>query len=340
MVRCANRDEADSLAEYMAALDDRQRVQREFAELSRDTALRQRQEAIRRRDEARQRAGQRIGPMWRARSAAYDRFSPVMAVWVGGREADPAAAIPQVEDLVGRLFGVSLLIANCQSMTSGPVTQRLQEAVALLDRLIHDVRQTLSGDGRAEAEGQAMTAAPRAQRHMADCGEISEALLRGAEIPDVLPLVVAHARTILDGRDAWIADPAAAADTSPGPRPAVEVPITSNGELVGVLCVASDGSALSDGDLPEVERFAFRISLMISLAQDRADRESRLLRTAEQLQHALDSRVVVEQAKGILSAELQIGLPAAFERMRQHARSHNATVQDIAAAVVNVGLRP
>jgi GAF domain-containing protein len=63
-------------------------------------------------------------------------------------------------------------------------------------------------------------------------------------------------------------------------------------------------------------------------------------RLNEQLQRALESRVVIEQAKGILAAQNSISLNRAFERIRTHARSHNVSVRAVADAVVNLGLRP
>ncbi|GAB3244401.1 ANTAR domain-containing protein [Nocardioides dilutus] len=57
-----------------------------------------------------------------------------------------------------------------------------------------------------------------------------------------------------------------------------------------------------------------------------------------QLQHALDSRAVIEQAKGVLVARRRISPDQAFERIRRHARNHNATVVSVADAVVELGL--
>lgn len=55
---------------------------------------------------------------------------------------------------------------------------------------------------------------------------------------------------------------------------------------------------------------------------------------AEQLQHALQSRVVIEQAKGVLATQHDEGLDAAFERLRRYARSHNASAHQVAQEVV------
>jgi len=63
-------------------------------------------------------------------------------------------------------------------------------------------------------------------------------------------------------------------------------------------------------------------------------------RTAAQLQDALDNRLVIEQAKGILAGELGCTLDQAFALIRRHARSNNITVRSVAHAVVALGLRP
>lgn len=61
-------------------------------------------------------------------------------------------------------------------------------------------------------------------------------------------------------------------------------------------------------------------------------------RVTEQLQGALQSRVVIEQAKGLLAGARDIGLDEAFELLRGHARSNNLSLSDLASAVVNMGL--
>ncbi len=63
-------------------------------------------------------------------------------------------------------------------------------------------------------------------------------------------------------------------------------------------------------------------------------------RTAEQLQHALESRIVIEQAKGVLAGERKISMDRAFEILRKHARDQNGSLGSVAEAVVNLGLRP
>lgn len=57
---------------------------------------------------------------------------------------------------------------------------------------------------------------------------------------------------------------------------------------------------------------------------------------SEQLQTAFDSRVVVEQAKGMLAQRANIGLDTAFERMRRHARHRRQRLTVLARHVIDV----
>ena len=75
------------------------------------------------------------------------------------------------------------------------------------------------------------------------------------------------------------------------------------------------------------------------VTQGREDRD-RLASLSEQLQTALTTRLVIEQAKGTVAATRGIGVEGAFEVLRQHARDHNAPLRDAAAAMVTLGLRP
>ena len=60
----------------------------------------------------------------------------------------------------------------------------------------------------------------------------------------------------------------------------------------------------------------------------------RLKELASQLEEALESRIVIEQAKGILAARLDCSVDQAFEILRRSARSHRIRVHDLAAEVV------
>jgi GAF domain-containing protein len=58
-----------------------------------------------------------------------------------------------------------------------------------------------------------------------------------------------------------------------------------------------------------------------------------------QLQQALSSRVLVEQAKGIIAEHRGITVDEAFTGMRKYARDHNTSLRAVAQSVVESGLR-
>ena len=71
----------------------------------------------------------------------------------------------------------------------------------------------------------------------------------------------------------------------------------------------------------------------IGLIQERALRERSLL--TEQLQAALISRVVIEQAKGMLAEYLKMTVDDAFQLLRSYARDRNHKLSDVARDVVD-----
>jgi hypothetical protein len=74
----------------------------------------------------------------------------------------------------------------------------------------------------------------------------------------------------------------------------------------------------------------------IGLLHQRNTHEQTIL--SEQLQTALHSRVVVEQAKGVLAARAGVGVNEAFTRLRVYARNHNLSLTEVANAVVDGSL--
>jgi GAF domain-containing protein len=71
----------------------------------------------------------------------------------------------------------------------------------------------------------------------------------------------------------------------------------------------------------------------IGLLQHRAIRSRDIL--TEQLQTALDSRVLIEQAKGVLAERLHVDVADAFTLLREGARSHNRPLSALARSVVD-----
>jgi GAF domain-containing protein len=60
----------------------------------------------------------------------------------------------------------------------------------------------------------------------------------------------------------------------------------------------------------------------------------------EQLQAALNSRVIIEQAKGVLAATGHIDMDMAFQQLRRYARDHNAKLSLLAGEIAAGTLQP
>jgi GAF domain-containing protein len=70
----------------------------------------------------------------------------------------------------------------------------------------------------------------------------------------------------------------------------------------------------------------------IGLLQQRAIHQRDVL--TEQLQTALNSRVLIEQAKGVLAERMHLDVADAFAMLRSNARSHNRRLSELARAIV------
>jgi GAF domain-containing protein len=115
------------------------------------------------------------------------------------------------------------------------------------------------------------------------------------------------------------------------------VPLHLNGQHIGVLNLHSNRRrdwAAEDLDAAGV---LADIAASYVINASLLDRQRRI---SEQLQEALDCRIIIEQAKGALAAERGISVDKAFEVLRQHARQRGASLRAVAEAVVNLGLRP
>jgi GAF domain-containing protein len=59
----------------------------------------------------------------------------------------------------------------------------------------------------------------------------------------------------------------------------------------------------------------------------------------EQLLQALNSKAIIEQAKGIVASEHDTAVDQAFNRIRTHARNHNVSIRSVAQAIVQLSLK-
>jgi GAF domain-containing protein len=122
-----------------------------------------------------------------------------------------------------------------------------------------------------------------------------------------------------------------------GVRAAVGVPVLAEGEVIGALELLDHRPRLWETDLLERATTLADLAGVVVLLIARLQTESH---RAGQLAHALDSRVVIEQAKGVIACSRGIDMDSAFRVLRRYARDRNAKIQRVAAAVVTLGLRP
>lgn len=71
----------------------------------------------------------------------------------------------------------------------------------------------------------------------------------------------------------------------------------------------------------------------IGILHERISSQSTMVVT--QLQHALDSRILIEQAKGVLAQSARVSMDEAFAALRGYARSRNLQLRAVAAGVVD-----
>jgi GAF domain-containing protein len=123
-----------------------------------------------------------------------------------------------------------------------------------------------------------------------------------------------------------------AATATVGYRSTHALPLRLRGQVIGVLnlfCAEHATLSAADVDLGQ----ALCDIATVGLLHERAVRHGEVL--AEQLQGALNSRVLLEQAKGVLSERSGIEVDAAFELMRAHARRHRRPLGIVAQAVID-----
>lgn len=122
-----------------------------------------------------------------------------------------------------------------------------------------------------------------------------------------------------------------------GLGPGIIVPIVGGPRVFGDLMVGAPPGSRPYGsrDLDDVKMFAEAAGVALSLGEARSELEESHRRISKQLQEALNSRVIIEQAKGFIAGTRGIATEEAFELLRGHARRKGMKLHDVAARVVD-----
>ncbi len=115
------------------------------------------------------------------------------------------------------------------------------------------------------------------------------------------------------------------------------LPLRWRGTVIGALNLFHVGP----GEMfePDVEAAqALADVATIAILQHRASLEAQVIN--QQLQHALNSRIVIEQAKGMVAQREGLNMEQAFSALRAYARNQNLRLVDVAEAVISGSLAP
>jgi transcriptional regulator with GAF, ATPase, and Fis domain len=130
--------------------------------------------------------------------------------------------------------------------------------------------------------------------------------------------------------DDWSAFRAEAGDQ--GFRSAHAVPMRLRRSVIGTLTLFRTTRGLLNEEDRSISQGLADVAT-IGILHERALRESDVAQ--QQLQHALNSRVVIEQAKGVIAQVRNVDMDAAFRLLREYARSNNQGLRSVAEQVIS-----
>ncbi len=142
-----------------------------------------------------------------------------------------------------------------------------------------------------------------------------------------VPVVVADLDAVADRWPRLVAQATAA-----GVHAVMGIPMVVNGEPIGALNVYEKQHAVFDEQQVSTARILADVATGYIVNVRDLDRAREL---AAQLQHALNSRVLIEQAKGFLSAAMSVNVDTAFDILRSYSRNRGVNIHRVAAQVVD-----
>jgi GAF domain-containing protein len=207
-----------------------------------------------------------------------------------------------------------------------------------LHALICDIVEILD----MEAGGLALVDAQGELRQVACSNETAEYV----ELVQIAAAAGPGIDSLASGAAVNVEDIAAAADRWPdfarvalerGFRRALVTPMRLGDRAIGTMTLFCEAPGpVNDRDEAVAQALADVATIVV--LQERVVRDSKLVE--EQLSRALDSRIVIEQAKGIIAGSQDVSLDEAFAVLRAYARQGNLTLRSVAARVSEKELEP
>jgi GAF domain-containing protein len=117
-----------------------------------------------------------------------------------------------------------------------------------------------------------------------------------------------------------------------GVRSSLSVPLPYQGSTVGALNMYSGRPRA----FATAESLAagMEVAEAIAVAVGNADAHAQLADHAHNMRRAMESRAVIEQAKGVLMAQRHVDAEQAFEILREASQRYNRKLRDIAVGIV------
>lgn len=115
-------------------------------------------------------------------------------------------------------------------------------------------------------------------------------------------------------------------------RSVLATPMKLRGNVIGTMNLFSfTVGEVSERDAAVAQALADVAT--IGILQERVIREGHIIE--EQLHRALDSRIIIEQAKGVIASSLALTMDEAFALLRTYARDRNLTIRSVSGRVVD-----
>jgi GAF domain-containing protein len=117
-----------------------------------------------------------------------------------------------------------------------------------------------------------------------------------------------------------------------GVRSSLSVALPYQGTSIGALNIySSEPAAFASAESLEA---GLEVAETIAVAVVNADAHAQLSDQAHHMRLAMDSRAVIEQAKGVLMAQRHVDSDQAFEILREASQRYNRKLRDIAVGIV------